>query len=183
MIAVQAGSFVRLTVGQGMPYRDGRTGDLVGQGNLDQRSFIGTVSEKSGQSLTLTAPQGGVVWEVPNSSITRLALRTGHSRSFGRTLPISMGVLGGMGGILGAVAFEPCPGGCWMGPNDRGGAFLWGFVAGAVVGIPVGLLFGFQRREVWEEVQLDSSGRHATPILAVQGDGAFVLGAAIPVSW
>ncbi|HEY0671150.1 MAG TPA: hypothetical protein VGD27_02730 [Longimicrobiales bacterium] len=57
------------------------------------------------------------------------------------------------GGLLSALTFDECDQ-CIVAPDSRGEAFVWGFVAGGAIGVPVGALMGaLAKVERWEQVR------------------------------
>ena len=178
---IRPGDRVRVTVREGMEYNHNRIRYLSGDGGLKPRVIIGTVSQRSEALLAITGPEGRDFWEVPSSSLEKLELNVGRERTFERAIPLSMAALGGLGGVLAAVIWEECTGWCILHPDSRADSFAWGLVAGAVVGIPVGILGGLKQREVWQDVGEGWLTGTPTPFLFVPKAGGFGLGAVIPI--
>ena len=92
---VKPGDRVRVTVGEGMEYNHNQIRYLSGEGELEPRVIIGTVSQRSEALLAITGWEGQDFWEVPSSSVKKLELNTKSTRTFGRTLPRSLAIFGG----------------------------------------------------------------------------------------
>jgi hypothetical protein len=170
-----------MTVGEGLPYQENHLVHLVGKGALDQRVFVGTLTDKTGDLLIVSGADGRRTWQVPTSSLETLEVSAKQTRTFGRAIPISMAAFGGFGGLLFAATYEPCTGLCILGPGSEGEAFAWGLVAGALVGLPVGLLWGLRKADVWEEVGLNQGVESPIPFLFRPIDGGAGIGFVIPV--
>lgn len=56
------------------------------------------------------------------------------------------------GGLLSALTFDECDQ-CIVAPDSRGEAFVWGFIAGGAIGVPIGVVLGaLAKVERWEPV-------------------------------
>ena len=177
---IKVGDRVRVTVMEGAEYNHNQIRYLSGDGGLEPRVIIGTVSQRTEAFLAITGSEGQDFWEVPSSSIEKLELG-GSTRTFGRAIPISMGIFGGIGGVLSAMTWEECTGWCIMAPDSRAESFAWGLVAGAVVGLPVGLLLGLTKKNVWRDVGEGRLTGTPAPFLFLPKAGGIGLGAVIPV--
>ena len=93
---------------------------------------------------------------VPLADISRLDVSLGQHRSVRRNAGIGalIGVVGGA--ILGAATYSPCTDtgllACYMEPDSRGQAAVYGGAAGGALGVVVGALTGLPKRERWEPV-------------------------------
>jgi hypothetical protein len=179
---VQPGDRIRVTLAEGMPFRDPGMGAVEGAGGAEDRVLVGTLASTHDDLLVLTRAGDSGTWDIPFSSLEKLELNTGQNRTFGRTIPISMGVLGAAGGILLAATVDPCSD-CFLqiGPSSRPEAFVLGAAIGAIVGIPIGGLWGLQKKDVWEEVAVGGALGRPSPFLSVRSGGGLFVGAVIPV--
>jgi hypothetical protein len=153
-------------------------GDRVRLQQVDGTVLVGTVEGISMDELVLgsattdsrTLSLGGI------ESIER---SLGEQRRFGRNLAISMGIAAGAGGLLSAVSWSPCREtgfmACFLHPESRGQAFTWGFVAGGVIGLPVGVIVGLAAKgERWQPIARPAVGRVALGLVTGGGRGVGV---------
>lgn len=91
-----------------------------------------------------TGPFAGTA---PLNSVSEVAIaRRNHGRGALQGLGTGILFAGAVGGFMGAASWEPCESteflGCFLHPETRGEAFIWGAMAGAIVGGATGLLVG-----------------------------------------
>jgi hypothetical protein len=121
---------------------------------------------------------------VPFDGIENIERSLGERRRFARNLAITTGVGAGAGGLISAISWSPCREtgflACMLHPESRGDAFAWGFVGGAMLGLPVGIIIGLaEKSERWELVPRPSFGPVALGLVTGGGRGVGVL-ASIP---
>ena len=138
-----------------------------------------------------------------DTSLARLEVSAGSHRRIGRSVLVTTLISAGALGIIASATYEPCSPTrpqttdvygafvwalaegivCSMPPNSRGEAFTWGAAAGAVVGVPLGLIIGLAwKHDRWEDV---IAGAPDAPKAALRlmptRDGGFSLAASIPL--
>ena len=153
-----------------------RVGERVRVRHADGRMFTGPVETVSEEELRLGGPGGPYIMRIQD--IEGLERSLGERRNFGRAFTTALGVAVGAGGVMGAVAWNPCAD-CLIHPRDRSDAFVWGVVAGAVLGFPLAIVVGIAAKsERWESV----AGFGPVVLSAVTPpEGGVALRASIPV--
>ena len=119
--------------------------------------WIGTLLSADSARAHIDPDDGGPVF-VDRARIERVQVSTGRGRPAASTALKVGGVITLLGGVAGAVSYRPCvPRGfldCLFSPDSRAQAFLMGGMLGAVVALPVGLLFGLSEGDVWRDGSL-----------------------------
>lgn len=88
----------------------------------------------------------------------RLERSLGKKGNFGKHFAIATGGIAVAGGLLSALTWNECPE-CWIHPESRPEAFVWGLAAGGLVGLPIGVSAGLAIKvERWTPVVLPGSG-------------------------
>ncbi len=97
--------------------------------------------------------------EIPLARIEVLETSLGQQRNFGKYFGLTVAAVSVAAATIYALNWSPCnetgflP--CFLEPTSRGEAFGWGFVGGAIIGLPLGLLIGSSAREErWNRVAL-----------------------------
>ena len=113
------------------------------------------VTRTNGEVMTVGDPtiSNGSILGYSDEGVTAVAL--GDVRllevqrsSIGQTIGLSVFLTGVAGGTIVAIAWEPCSGsGFCVGPDSRAEGFLYGFAAGAIIGLVGGLIIGSVVRE------------------------------------
>ena len=146
-------------------------GDRIRVREGEGATVIGVVSAISAQEVRLaTRDRSGHV--VSRDQIESLERSIGTERRFARNLFISVGATAAIGGVLGAVTWQPCRQtgflACFLHPESRGEAATWGIAAGALVGVPIGIIVGLAaRHEVWESLSVQGPGGSAVSVRPV----------------
>lgn len=156
-------------------------GERIRIRQTDGTSVVGTVVAASPLEMRIVGEGGELV--VPTGNIRSLERSRGEGRSFAKNFFLAMGVTALVGGAIGGATYEPCDDtgflACFLAPESRTDAVGFGLAAGAVVGIPIGILVGLgERGERWEGVPLP--GGQALLSVIPRRDG-FALRGSIPV--
>lgn len=127
-------------------------------------SFTGVVIELARDSLEVQSSSERR-W-VQQADVAYLERSARRYRRFGRNFAATVGSVAGVSGMLSAITWKKCVSneflGCFLEPQTRGDAFLWGATAGAVLSVPVGVILGLAiRYDQWEPAQ-STHGRSAT---------------------
>jgi hypothetical protein len=169
-----------LTAGQSVP----SVGNRVRVQRTDGVAVVGMVSAITPEEIRLIG-DGGDALAVPTGQIESLERSLGVRRSFAKNLFVTMGVSAGALGLISAAAWTPCTDtgflACMMHPESRGDAFGWGFMGGAVIGLPIGVIIGLASKgERWDPLQPPTVGSVALSVVARPGSGLALRGS-IPV--
>ena len=171
------GQRVRVTVSPGRTGVHSETGMFLGSG----QTIVGELEGASGGTISVADPHGPGSWQIPAESVQRVEVSLGHERRMGRSVfQWTVGLAAGFG-ILGAMAWEPCDEvgfmACFMVPESRSEGFAWGAAGGFILGLPIGLIAGLTKHEIWrdESVQGLKASIQAAP------GGGVGLGLTLPV--
>jgi hypothetical protein len=153
-------------------------GDRIRVEQADGTVLVGTVEGISPDALVLGSSTTGSR-TLSFGMIESIERSLGEQRRFGRNLAITMGIAAGAGGLISAVSWSPCRDtgfmACFLHPESRGQAFTWGFVAGGVIGLPVGVIVGLAAKdERWERIARPAVGRVAIGLVTGGGRGVGV---------
>ena len=174
--AIQPGSRVRVTVTPGSQAYHTVAGTLTSSGE----TLTGRWDSEDSGTLLLHDQGGAGIWHIPVESVQRLEVSQGRTREWGKTTAKWVGVAAGAAGLVSAVAWTPCEEtgfmACFLAPRSRGEAFAWGAGAGAIIGLPIGLIAGSRWKESWTSESLQ--GMKAS--VRATGEGRLGLGIAIP---
>ncbi|MDH3204968.1 MAG: hypothetical protein OEO79_00065 [Gemmatimonadota bacterium] len=146
-------------------------GDRIRFREAEGAVVIGVVSAISAEEVRLaTQDRSGHV--VSRDQIESLERSLGTERRFARNLFISVGAGAAIGGVMGAVTWKPCREtgflACFLHPASRGEAAQWGTAAGALIGVPIGVIVGLAtRHEVWEPLSVHGPGGSTVSIRPV----------------
>ena len=117
-----------------------------------------TVVAHTGDTLVVRWPQFANAVPVPVSGISRLDVSTGRHRRVLKGAGLGTLVGGATGGLVAAISYSPCDPDtffdCFLEPENRGEAAVWGTLVGGTLGLVVGTLAGLPRRESWQQVSL-----------------------------
>lgn len=107
-------------------------------------------------SARITASRGAMV-AIPLSDVRRLEVSTGRHRRFWKNFGLATAGAAALGAGISAATYEPCNDevlfGCLVSPSSRTEAFMWGAVAGGMIGVPVAVVVGAAvRQEQWAPV-------------------------------
>jgi len=150
-LPILPGHRVRLTVSKGKPAAHSVAGMWVSSGE----AIVGDWEANSDGVILLRDQAGRGNWRVPAESVEQIEVSLGTKRRMGRSVVLSaLGFAAGFG-IIGAIAWEPCNEvgfmACFMTPTSRSESFAWGAGIGAILGLPIGLLIGLKKHEIWRE--------------------------------
>ena len=134
-----------------------QTGERIRILTSDGTTLVGEFGAATPQGLIFH--EDGRERTLQSADIALLEVSTGRHRRFGRHFLATLAAGSVVGGVLGAVSYEPCnPNvflGCLMSPMSRGDAFAWGFVGGAVLSLPVGVILGVAiKHDRWSSISL-----------------------------
>jgi hypothetical protein len=128
----------------------------------DGEILVGTVTYLAPEALGLKTDRSRFSVPIPFDQVAQLEKSVGRYRRFVRNLLITVGVSSCTVGTLSALAWSPCTCTeflcCMFTPNSRSEALLWGGIAGAVVGVPLGTLVGLRKYDRWESLPLTAIG-------------------------
>jgi hypothetical protein len=106
--------------------------------------WVGTLQSLSPDTVTFIDGQGNRL-SLARQNV-ELERSIGRTQSFWKHFGLTVGGAALTGGIISAVTWTECNEsglfGCFMEPASRGEAFGWGFVAGGLVAVPLGVLLG-----------------------------------------
>ena len=115
--------------------------------------WVGTLRSLSADSVVFVDPNGRqTALALQNLELERSLGRTGN---FWKTFGITVASAAVVGGLISAATWDECVSteflGCFMVPESRSEAALYGVAAGGVLAIPVGALLGaLVKTERWE---------------------------------
>lgn len=141
-------------------------GDRVRMETPDGSVLVGVVSTVSAESIMVRPEGTRSEVEIPLTELGRVERSLGSQRRVGKSIVVTMAVGAGAIGLGSALSWSPCNEtglfACFLHPESRGQAFSWGFVGGALAGVPVGLLIGLATKsEQWEPLSVPGT-RDAT---------------------
>ena len=152
-------------------------GDTVRVHSKARAPATGIFQSASPDGLRLLTLHTGYEMVYRADEVDKLERSVGRHRNFGRNFGLSVGIAALVGGGLGALTWAPCTDtgfmACFMHPSSRGEAFAWGATAGAVIGVPIGLLAGLTKSQRWTTVPVpgiegDDRGFKVRPIVGRQ---------------
>jgi hypothetical protein len=119
------------------------------------QTIVGELEATSNETISVADPHGPGSWRIPAESVQRVEVSLGQERRMGRSVfQWTVGLAAGLG-IIGALAWEPCDQtgfmACFMVPESRSEGFAWGAAGGFILGLPIGLLAGLKKHEIWRE--------------------------------
>ena len=120
----------------------------------------GIVTAVRGDTLELLAVVGQVPLVLPLAHVERLELAVGRKDRGGIGAAIGLVAGGALGWAIGFSVYTPCEStglfSCFMSPESREQAGVWGAAAGAMGGAGLGLLIGVRHTtERWEPLPLE----------------------------
>lgn len=123
------------------------------------KGAIGTVAEVRVDSIVLVSKGGSRAVALTN--ITRLDVSTGRRSMFLRDTGIGLGIGTLAGVVIGYATYQECEEegfmSCFLVPEDRGQAAMWGGVVGGAAGTLTGALIGvFHRGDRWRPVRVST---------------------------
>jgi hypothetical protein len=144
-----------------------------------EKPRVTTVVAHNGDTLLVRSPEFNTL-PLPLDQISRLEVSTGRHRNVAKGMVLGTGIGGTVGGLLGAVTYQPCEStefmGCFLAPKDRQESAVMGGVVGGVLGFVIGSLAGLARHDDWKQVPLDA--RRVSATVRPRGHGA-ALGVAL----
>jgi hypothetical protein len=170
-----AGQRIRVTVLEGLPYRESRTGEMVAQGPEKGRRLVGVFRGLVDGSVSLTGEEPDLKWEVPLSTAAKYEVSEGKKGNWAKGMLVG-GALGLVGSMVekARMSKESCdPRVDWCDPLGGEVSVFGSVVLSGLVGALIGT---FIRTERWTEVD----GPGAMPILSVGRQGRTRLGISIP---
>ena len=175
-VLLPAGVSAQLPLNTGVRVRVTRT-----NGN----TVVGRFESATAEEVKLSNEATRAEYLIPQSAIRRIERSVARTRRFGRNFAIAAGTVSALGGIVGAATYTPCEStgfmSCFMSPDNRLQAFGMGLAAGAMVGVPIGLIFGLTaRHDQWEVVSARQDSEPQFRI-APAGAGGVVLGLSMVV--
>jgi hypothetical protein len=139
----------------------------------DTKPRVTTVVAQKGDTLLVRSPEFNIL-TLPLDEISQLEVSTGRHRNVVKGMVLGTGIGGTVGGLLGAVTYQPCEStefmGCFLAPKDRQESAVVGGVVGGVLGFVIGSLAGLARHDDWKQVPLDA--RRVTVNVAPRAHGA-----------
>lgn len=121
-------------------------------------------------SLRLLDSPRGPEFSIPRSEIESVQTSLGRHRRFAQNFFATVAIAAFGTGLASAVTHEPCEGWCILSPDSRGQAFTWGFVGGAVLGVPIGAILGLAiTHERWTTLEVHSPEVGQLSVLPVVG--------------
>jgi hypothetical protein len=122
----------------------------------------GTLEDATPRRISLLSDQEGQEYVIPMARVGKVEASMGLERRFGKYCAIGVASTSVLAGTISAAGWSPCtrtgPFACLLSPESRGEAFMWGLVAGALIGVPIGLVVGLSvQEERWERVTLPGS--------------------------
>ena len=118
----------------------------------------GIVVAQTADTLRVRWPDFSSPDALPVASISRLEVSTGRHRRVLKGMGYGAAAGIAVGGIIGAVSYEPCDSteflGCLLAPESRTQSAAWGGMVIGTLGLVVGTLAGIPSREGWQQVSL-----------------------------
>ncbi len=147
-------------------------GDRIRIKQVDGTVLTGTLATWSEETIQLSVDSSRV--EVPVARIEVLETSLGRQRRFLKYFGLTVAATSIAGAIIGAIYFEdtgPCSFLC-IGPQTRGESMAWGLGIGAIVGLPLGAIIGYDvREERWNPASLPAPAASRLTIRPVIGSG------------
>ena len=117
---------------------------------------IGTLQSVAADSITIVDAAG--TERALSRADVRLERSLGKKGNFAKHFAITAGSIAVAGGLLSAMTWSECSD-CFIAPDSRPEAFLWGLAAGGLIGVPLGVIAGLVIKvERWAPVALPGSG-------------------------
>lgn len=117
---------------------------------------IGTLQSVTADSIRIVDAAG--TEHALSRADLRLERSLGKQGNFGKHFAIATGGIAFAGALLSALTWNECPE-CWVHPESRPEAFVWGLAAGGLIGLPIGVIAGLAIKiERWTPVVLPGSG-------------------------
>ncbi len=149
-------------------------GDRIRIRQMDGTLLTGTLSTRSVETIQLSVGAAGPMVEVPVEGIEALEISLGRQRRFLKYFGLTVAAASLVGATIGFIAYEdyePCSWLC-IGPQTRGEYIGWGFGIGALVGLPLGAIIGYDvREERWNPASLPAPAASRLTIRPVIGSG------------
>ena len=149
-------------------------GDRIRIRQVDGTLLTGTLSTRSAETIQVSVGATGPMVEVPVEGIEALEISLGRQRRFLKYFGLTLAATSIAGAIIGAIAYEdtgPCSFLC-IGPQTRGESMAWGLGIGAIVGLPLGAIIGYDvREERWNPASLPAPAASGLTIRPVIGSG------------
>ena len=150
-LPILPGHRVRVTVSPGRTGVHSGTGMFLGSG----QTIVGKLASTSNGTISVSDPHRPGYWQIPAESVHRMEVSLGQERRMGKSvLQWTVGLAAGFG-IIGALAWEPCDQtgfmACFMVPESRSEGFAWGAAGGFILGLPIGLIAGLKKHEIWRD--------------------------------
>ncbi len=143
-------------------------GDRIRIKQVDGTVLTGTLAALSPETIQLSVDSSRV--EVPVARIEVLETSLGRQRNFGKYFPLTVVAASVVGATIGFIAYEDSEPHPFVGPNTRGEYIAWGLAGGAIIGLPLGVIIGFEvREERWNPVALSAPTESALTIRPVLG--------------
>jgi hypothetical protein len=116
---------------------------------------VGRLVTSWGDSVQL-ADDAGAMATVYVGRARRLEVSLGRQRRTGQGAMSGLLIGGGIGAVLGAATWQPCPPDAWLcfSPDNRAQAAVLGGVLIGVPGMLIGAIAGSGNRERWERVRV-----------------------------
>ena len=158
----------------GLAQRVPDPGELVRITQTDGTVLTGFFARSSTEHLVLLGAWREQEYVIPRTDIDTIERSLGRHRQFGKNFGITLAVASLSIGAISAFTWSPCRDtgflACLFHPTSRGEAFTWGFVGGAALGLPIGLVVGLAvRQERWARVSVPGLGESVLSIKPVLG--------------
>ena len=148
-------------------------GDRIRIKQVDGTVLTGTLAALSPETIQLSVDSSRV--EVPVARIEVLETSLGQQRRFRKYIGLTVATTSILGAAYGAITFEPCESLCFLFPttaDSRSFLIFAGFLGGAIIGVPVGVILGsVLTEERWIPVALPALAELGLSIRPVIGSG------------
>ena len=148
-------------------------GDRIRIKQMDGTVLTGTLTTLSPETIQLSVGSDDRTAEIPVARIEALEISLGQRRNYPKYIGLTVAATSIAGAIIGAIAYdnEPCSFLC-IGPQTRGEYVGLGFVAGAIIGLPLGAMIGYEvREERWNPASLPAPAESRLTIHPLIGSG------------
>lgn len=124
---------------------------------IEKRTLaVGTLQSVAADSIIIVDAAG--TERTLSRAQVRLERSLGKQGNFAKHFAITAGSIAVAGGLLSSLTWSEC-GNCFIAPQSRSEAFLWGLAAGGIIGVPLGVIAGLAIKvERWEPVRLPGAG-------------------------
>ena len=151
-------------------------GDRIRIKQVDGTVLTGTLGALSPQTIQLLVGSDDRMAEIPVARIEALEISLGRQRRFLKYFGLTVAAASIVGATIGFIAYEepePCSFLCFdFGPETRSQYTLFGLGIGALVGLPLGAIIGYDvREERWNPASLPAPAESRLTIRPVIGSG------------